>query len=240
MTTPDIPTARKVLPVLAHGFRRSFFGFWAILVLIFLGAGAGVATFGSVHESLWAEAGLVPGYFILVVGILIPPAMLPMFVKNGMTRHQFLIGASIFGLAIAFISASFMLIGFGIENAIYQHYDWPQLNDGELVFTSFSDVPVLFAKHFLIFATYYFGGSLLGSAFYRYGTRQGMLALPISVALITAVEIFVSIGGLGSFVVQVLGIGSPSLAVILIASCALAALTWWLSYRYALGISIRT
>jgi hypothetical protein len=88
-----------------------------ILVLVVTTGVVVISAFGNAGFSLWLlVVGSASKYWLLVVGIMLVSMQLKQFVANGVTRHEFLAGAAVFGLLAAIGFAVIVPLGHGIES----------------------------------------------------------------------------------------------------------------------------
>ena len=91
----------SVVASLLRLWRPMILWFAAILVTVEVVAVTAISAAGPVQFSFWlVVAGAAAKYWPLVAGILLVSTNFRLLVANGVTRHEFLAGAGVFGLVL--------------------------------------------------------------------------------------------------------------------------------------------
>lgn len=175
--------------------RWTILWYWLIFVLVMIVIcifmySAGPEKIESLDESYWlGSGGFSPKIFLLVIGILMTPVSLASFVSNGVTRKHFVAGSTLLMAALALLSSLVFAAGSLLESLVV---DW-------IGFTVKMEHPPLFrvlVEQFFLFAGYSGTGWLIGSAFYRYHWRVGVIISVLSFVPITVMEILADSAGI--------------------------------------------
>lgn len=152
---------------------------WAVVAVGYSAGLGAIAIWGSLDESLWAEA--VAGWQrwpIGGAGVTMATVFGPMFITNGVTRARLAQSAIGSMIVLAVLGSLYVTIGFAIESAVFDANDWThRVNDMRL----FDEVGLWRAglSYALVFAAYFVGGWLVGLAFHRVGWLA-MLFVPLA------------------------------------------------------------
>jgi hypothetical protein len=158
--------------------------FWGVITLVVIGASVVTARFSGIDLSVWELiTGQAAKYWLLVLGLMLVPTHLKLFVANGVTRRDFLLGAGAFGLVTAVIFAALVPIGRGVESLVRTAFGvaadgYPDFSAGEALRDFGHYAPG--AVGWLI------TGALVAAGFYRYPWWVGLLliipfALPLAI-----------------------------------------------------------
>jgi hypothetical protein len=169
---------------------RSLFGayrlvglcFWGVTTLAVVVASIVAARLGGVDFSLWELiTGHAAKYWLLVLGLTMVATNLKIFVANGVTRRDFLLGAGAFGLVAAVVFAALVPIGRAVESLLRNALGvaangYPGYSAGEAV------------RDFGHYAPGAIGwlltGTLVAAGFYRFPWWAGLLLIiPFAVPL---------------------------------------------------------
>ncbi|RJX38782.1 hypothetical protein D3P09_14705 [Paenibacillus pinisoli] len=183
-------TAKRKHPVLIvsnslwSGYRASLIGYWMIFVVVFVGINLFLPNNLSDQmetQGIWAGAGFSPKVYLLVIGILLTPVSMTSYVSNGITRKHFVGGTILLSIPMALISAVVMTLGFPVEQLLR---DWV---GGKEIMAN----PSLLqsgVEFFLGFLAYYVVGWMIGSGFYRYNWKAGVVISILSLLPLILIE----------------------------------------------------
>jgi hypothetical protein len=165
-------------------YRPIIVWFWCTLAVVTVIVTAVFAGFGEVNLSLWMViAGHAMKWWLLVVGVLLVATHFKLYLVNGVTRRDFLLGAGVFGTVTAVGYAALVPIGHGVERLV-----WTAFGDPPEAYPAFSAAEALRDfGHFLPAALGWLAsGALITAGFYRFGWWGGLLllvpgALPLGV-----------------------------------------------------------
>ncbi|OLB74005.1 MAG: hypothetical protein AUI14_24720 [Actinobacteria bacterium 13_2_20CM_2_71_6] len=199
------PRVRLVVRDLVAGHRLMAGLYWAIFAVVYAGLNIGFGLTHGVNTSVWQlSGGQVPRYFLSAVGILLTMLRLPVYVAHGVTRRQVILGGSVFAVLICALWTALTLLGYGIEYAVVV----PRL---PLYPVSLGQVPGLGVVVFLLDLAYLYSGWLLGSLFYRFGVRAGILLTPVAVLPSVGAEFALNVDWNSQPLHFALGNGAPAL-----------------------------
>ena len=169
---------------------RSFFGtyrliglvFWGVVALTVVVASIVAGRFGGLDFSLWQLAtSHAVKYWLLIFGLTMVSGNLKLFVANGVTRRDFLLGAGAFGLITAVVFTALVPIGRGVEwmvrNALgVAANKYPEYSAGEALRD--------FGHYLPGSVGWLITGALVAAGFYRYRWWAGLLLIiPFAVPL---------------------------------------------------------
>lgn len=224
--------ARTGLPMIA--------GYWAIMGTVYAGIIATVLLVGDADVSIWATSGgSAPKYFLMVIGIMLTTAYLPIYVGNGVTRRDFARAASLYIVAVAAVYAVLMTLGYVVEYNLYSAGDlFGGLKD-PYPMRSFADAWSIFVAELFVGAAYLCVGWLLGTCFYRLGTWWGIGLIPLTLVPAVVTEVGFDSLWAGYGINNGLGIEPPPLAIgVLIASAAVA-VAWIVNFALIRAVAIK-
>lgn len=214
---------------LMHTYRWTLSMYWLIFLVIYIAIGvilrAPAVGYEMEAQGLWEGASTSPKIFLLVIGILMTPLSLASFVSNGVTRRHFIWGVS--GLLVVYsaISAIIMVIGYPIEQWIYDRYDWPLELGNPHLFKDASQPWLVFVEYFFLFIAYFGSGWLIGSSFYRFNWKLAVVLCLVTLLPAMAMESVISADWIGSILQKAYDIERASLAVVIpLALCVVALL----------------
>lgn len=194
-------TAKRKHPVLIvggnlwSGYRASLLSYWIIFVLVFVGINLFLPNNLSNQmetQGIWAGAGFSPKVYLLVIGILLTPVSMSSHVSNGITRKHFVGGTIVFAIPMSLISAVVITLGFPVEQLLR---DWVGGNE-IMANPSLMQSGVEF---FLGFLGYYAVGWMIGSGFYRYNWKAGIVISILSLLPLILMEMVGSTGVMDLF-----------------------------------------
>ena len=162
----------KVYSGLMRSYLPTYLWFWPIYIFTFVAVHVILSRFDEefniMDGSLWEGALMAPKIFLLVIGILLTPSSLGLFVTNGITRKHFIGGAAVFVLVTSAVFAFILTIGYPIEKLIYS-MAFPEVDLGQpnLILTAVTS--------FLSFNLYFCVGWLIGTGYYRDNWKLGTI-----------------------------------------------------------------
>jgi hypothetical protein len=165
--------------------------YWAGFVLVVAGIIAAVARFGTVDHSIWEQAAAAPPWYALFIGVHVMNNVLPMYVAQGLTRHEFSIQAAIFALIFAAVLAALVTAGFVLETALYRVMDWPQDLTERHLYAAADDFLLIFMESWLQIPVWFGVGALIAVARYRFDATGLLTIVP---ALIPIALVDIAIG----------------------------------------------
>jgi len=174
-----------VVRSLFRTYRPVALWFWSIVTLVVVVTTAVLASVAEVEVSMWfLIAGQAVKWWLLILGVLLVATHLKLFVANGVTRRDFLIGGGVFGGLCAVVFALMVPIGHGVERLVWTAFGTPP--DGYPAFTA---AAALREAGHLLPGTLgcLVSGALIAAGFYRFNWWIGLLlvvpgALPLVVA----------------------------------------------------------
>lgn len=180
------------------------------------------------ESGVWANSSTSPKIFMLVMGIVLTPVYLASYVSSGITRKHFHIGAiQVFAL-LSLLSACILTIGFPVERALVDWIGAASLPDHPPLFRT------LIENFFLIFG--YFGcGWIIGTAFYRFNWKLGVVICVLSLIPLWTMETIahaagamkgIGLQGLDVDFIPSIGIGLEMLLFLLLSFAVFAVNRW--------------
>jgi hypothetical protein len=158
-------------------------GFVVIVGLITVGFGI----FATVSRSAWELAASLPRWYALFVGVTLVYEFLPLYLGHGQTRRQFAAQAGVTVGLLAPLFAALLVVGYLLEALLYNLAGWPQTLNREHLFSSPTQVPLVFAEHLVQFLAWLAAGALIGAGFYRW-RAGGLLTVPVGLVLVLLAE----------------------------------------------------
>ncbi|HEX6338059.1 MAG TPA: hypothetical protein VFZ85_13950 [Jiangellaceae bacterium] len=233
-TTPALRVARQV----SRGFAPVIAIFLAIVIPLFMGIGV-VSFITDGEGSVWeiAAAGAFK-WFPFALAVLLTPALLPMYVTHGVTRHQFVAGAMLTLVAFAVAVAAIVNLGYAAESAIYRAVDRPHDFRDPHLFASWTEVPLVITEYALLLAALLAGGWLIGTLYYRLHWLWATLLIPAAMAPAGGAELLLQTSWTGSWT-ESMGWTRPSLTVALSVSTLLIGATLALVYALTRSVPIK-
>ncbi|TDD44740.1 hypothetical protein E1263_40150 [Kribbella antibiotica] len=222
---------RQVLNAMYVGSRPMLLVYWAVMLIAFMAGGLIVQflTDGTGH-SIWDYGTQSPKYFSMAVGISLVPAYINAMVAQGVTRRMFSVASSIFLTTAALTTAVLWVIGYQIERWVYSAQGWPQAMENRHLFTSTSQIWLIFAEFALLVVSHEATGWLLGVSFYRLGFWRGLALVPLALIPAAATEFLLVAQWLGGPLSE-LGYHRPSLAIAVPAVVVVTALGLYAGHR---------
>jgi hypothetical protein len=165
-------------------YRPIILWFWCALAVVTAVVTAVLARVAEVNLSLWiVVAGHATKWWLLVVGVMLVAAHFKLYLANGVTRRDFVLGAGVFGTVTALGYAALVPIGHGVERLV-----WTAFGDPPESYPAFSAAGALREFAHLLPATlaWLVSGALITAGFYRFRWWAGLLllvpaALPLAV-----------------------------------------------------------
>lgn len=203
---------------------------------------AAIAIFGTVETSVMAEADGVVAPYAGFIGGYVMYSLLPMHVANGQTRREFGKQAAVFAPIFALAVALLMQVSFLLEWALYSALDWPRDVSSEHLYSSATQLHLVFTEHLLVFLVWIVAGGFVGAAFYR-SSDLGAISIPLGLVLVSAAGIALrgAWGPLGSIYEHLTG--GPAelpLAIAVLIALLAAAVGGWLVWLTIRDIPIRS
>ncbi|MER5644296.1 hypothetical protein [Streptosporangium sp. NPDC002524] len=158
-------------------------GFYVLVVLLTVG----VAMFGTLRISTWEVATQIPRWLALFLGVSLMREFLPLYIAHGQTRRQFGAQAAVTVVLYAPAFSALITLGYLLEALLYNLLDRPQTLMNAHLFSSPTQVPLIFTEYLVQGLAWMVAGALMGAAFYRW-QAGGMLSLPFGVALVVLGE----------------------------------------------------
>jgi len=185
------PRAMVRFPV--DGFLLFIAMLWVPYFILVVAVTIAISIFGTVTTSVWDPATQIIRWFAFGIGAWMVYVYLPVYIAHGATRRNYATTALGFTIAFSVTLASFTTIGFVLERIIYGIGDWPQKLSSDGLFSSPSDLPVIFVAFLMAYGLWTVTGTLLGAAFYRFG-GGGLMAVVPGLLLIGIADLAVDSG----------------------------------------------
>ncbi|WP_328991146.1 hypothetical protein OG394_33325 [Kribbella sp. NBC_01245] len=209
-TTDTAANVWRIVRFIAYSLRAMLLGYWLIMVVGFtlVGVGIHLAT-GTLDESVWDYASQSPKYFSSAIGIMLMPTFFALLVAHGVTRRTIAQAGTAVLLLSATATTCLWIVMYQLESAVYAWQDWPQKFMNPHVFTSNSQVGLIFLEFFLLIMSHQVSGWIIATGFFRFGFWTGLLVLPVGLIPAVVTEFLLIAGWVG----QVLGWDRAPLAV---------------------------
>jgi len=115
-----------VAKFLARTYRPVVLWFLCAVAVIVAAVSIVAARVSDTGFSFWLiTSGHATKWWLLIMGILLVATYLKLYVANGVTRHDFLLGSALFGGLTATAFAVLLPIGHGIEQLVWMIIDTP-------------------------------------------------------------------------------------------------------------------
>jgi hypothetical protein len=227
----DWQRLKQVLVSMNGGMRQMLVGYWAVMLLAFLVVGIilQLATTG-VNSSMWDYGTQSPKYFSMAIGITLTPAFFSLLVAQGVTRRMYSLAAGIYLTGAAAATSLLWVLAYQLEHALYAWQGWPDKLTNPHLFTSTSQVGLIFAEFFLLILSHEIAGWLLGITFVRFGFWLGVLMLPLAVLPAAAAE-FLLVAQWLADILNNAGYHRPPLAVAVPSVLVVSALGLYAGFR---------
>jgi hypothetical protein len=233
-TTPAI----RVWLQVSRGFAPVVAIFLVIIIPVFVSVGV-ASSITDGEGSVWeiAAAGAFK-WFPFALAVLVTPAVLPMYVTQGVTRHQFVVGAILTLGSFALIVAALVSLGYAAESAIQQAVDRPYDLRNPHLFESWTEVPLVVAEYALLLAALLACGWLIGTLYYRLHWLWATLLIPAAMAPAAGAELLLQTSWTGSWT-ESMGWTRPPLTLALLMTTLLIAATVAVVYALTRGVPIK-
>ncbi|MFF2623535.1 hypothetical protein [Oerskovia jenensis] len=183
--------------------------FWAIVLII-----AGIIGYVEVRTDVLDGSvidGVVSGsakFFLFVMGIITPLAMIAVHVAAGGTRRSFIrstwVTAVILGVTFALVAA---VLGY-VEWLVFRAQGWsPDLGRAQL-YADGGQVGTAFLVQLFFCGVYWLSGAAIGMGYYGYGVWRGTFAIPLFLVPLVLVELAFQSGYFGRPFAQAIGLGN--------------------------------
>lgn len=219
-TKPKKHPAINVALQLWAAYRWTLLWYWIVFIIVIVALHILLRDTGGEVDievnGIWAGSSASPKVFMLVFGLMITPVSLAGFVSNGVTRKHFSLGATLFIIGVTLLCTLIFAAGFPVEKAAL---DWFGHSD-QLVH------PPLFrtaAAQFLIIVGYFGMGWLIGTSFYRYNWRVGVIISVLSFVPVTIMEFFAGSAGFLKFLEGRIPIPALNFGIVFILLAVIAA-----------------
>jgi hypothetical protein len=150
----------------------------AIVALVYTGIGIGIATVGTLEDSVWTMVGWNLLWIPFVAGIG-TGTYLPALVAHGISRRSAVTGTIAGMVGLAVVMAAYVQLGFAVEWLAYRATGRPYTLEGQHLFTQPGQVHLVLAEYTLLFAGCVASGWLVWASYYRYGA-PATAALPLA------------------------------------------------------------
>lgn len=229
----------RVVRYMAIGLRPMIAGYWLVMVVSFLSVGVGIhIVTGVTDKSVWDFATQSPKYFCSAIGMAVTPAFLTLMVAHGVTRRTLVVAGSVFLTLNAVATAGLWSAAYLVERVVFVSQDWPQKLSNPHLFTSTSQVGLMFAEFGLFILAHEVAGWLIGTSFYRYGVWKGIALLPLGLLPAVGAELLL----LSQWVGQALestGWERPSLLISAPGVLLISALGLYVNYLLLRSIGLK-
>jgi hypothetical protein len=190
------------------------------------------------ESSVWLFVHGVSSVMLGVFGIIMMPMFFSMYIANGMTRRNFIIGGAVFVVSLSLVIALLQTIGFGIEELAYGAAGIKDVLDRPLVFDSASDGLRVFAICFTTYIAYMVSGWLCGTGYKAFGPVIGTVLIPVAAIPLLLNDFILSedwgwSSAVNESVRDVLPVGVACLIVLAVAAAGI-----WVNYRVARDVAI--
>ncbi|MCA2217221.1 hypothetical protein [Jidongwangia harbinensis] len=165
-------------------YRPIIVWFWCTVAVVAAVGTAVLAQVAEVKLSLWIIiAGHGLKWWLLVIGVMLVATHFKLYLANGVTRRDFLLGAGVFGAITAVGYAAMVPIGHGVEWLVWTAFGGPPES-----YPAFSAAGAVREFGHLLPAAlgWLVSGALITAGFYRFRWWAGLLllvpaALPLAV-----------------------------------------------------------
>jgi hypothetical protein len=223
MTTVDAFNRRRVVAgCLMRGHWRVLVLYTALLVVLFAVFCVGAAAL-SAHPrfSYWEwVAGEHPKYFMVVLGIFLSPVHLPVYVAHGVTRRDFLAGSAMFGGLLTLGFTAFLVVGYGLESAVFSGLGWTAGLGNPHLYTSAGQVGLVVAESVLMLGAHFCAGWLVGTGFQRFGRWWGVGFGVLALLPALGVDLVLD-AGIAARLLHPIGLGRPDLPIAILSAVVL-------------------
>ncbi|MBM2617544.1 hypothetical protein JIG36_18475 [Actinoplanes sp. LDG1-06] len=173
-TNPSEANPMSVNAELFRIFRPLVLWIAAIMIAVEVTAVVAILSVNPMPFSFWlVVVGAMAKYWPLVAGILLISMHFRLFLANGFTRHEYLRGVAVFGLAVVLAFPAVVVLGHGVESTVLGLLD--QRGDGYPLFR-FGDAAAEYLHVLPATAGYLASGILISAGFYRF---RPWIAVPL-------------------------------------------------------------
>lgn len=188
------PPAWSVAHLLARPWGANLGWFWLTMAVVTVGGVIVVQLVtGEVTASVWAWLLDAPKYYLGATGILLTSS-LPMFVGNGVTRRDTIVGMQVVIVGASLASAIMTAVFFGVEAVVFDQFGWSRKVVTDHLFTSGTQSLVVIGESILLYLGWMLTGHLVALGYKRWGGRWGTAALPLTLAPGVAVQVALDVG----------------------------------------------
>jgi hypothetical protein len=181
---------RQVLRTMIVGLRPMIVGYWFVMTVTFLIGGLLTQLFtGGLDHSVWDYGTQSPKYFSAAIGITLTPAIFALLIAHGVTRRMFAVASSIILVGAATATALLWVVSYQVERGIYDWAGLTQTLANPHLFTTTTQVGLIFIEFFLLTLAHEVAGWLIGISFVRFGFWKGLALLPLGVLPAAAAEL---------------------------------------------------
>lgn len=181
--------------------------FWAIVLIV-----AGIIGYVEVRTDILDGSvidGVVSGsakFFLFVMGIITPLAMIAVHVAAGGTRRSFIrsvwFTGVFLGLTFAVVAA---VLGY-VEWLVFRAQGWsPELDRAQL-YVDGGQVGTAFLVQLFFCSVYWLAGAAIGMGYYGFGVWRGTFAIPLFLLPLVLVELAFQSGYFGRPFAQAVGL----------------------------------
>lgn len=169
MTVAPYRTIEEVgISQIRRHLKTIMWSWWPWVVGIALVLRIAIAIYDEFDASMWAAGVSVSPVFLSVIGVIAGGIVMPRFIANGVTRMQFATAALALILSTASLAALITVVGFGVEEIIYNLAGKHHVLTDPVVYDSIPRAMAVFASYFLLNAVYMVAGWTAGLGFYRW------------------------------------------------------------------------
>ncbi|TDU91157.1 hypothetical protein EV138_4758 [Kribbella voronezhensis] len=221
---------RRVLQAMVIGLRPMILGYCLVMVVTFAIGGLITQFAGGIDHSMWDYGTQSPKYFSSAIGITLTPALFTLMIAYGVTRRMFAVASSIMLVGAATAIALLWVVVYQVERVIYDSAGLTQTLTNQHLFTSTSQVGLIFLEFFLLIVSHEVAGWVIGIGFYRFGFWKGLALLPLGLVPAAAAE-FLLVAQWLAQALENTGYHRPPLAVAVPGVLAVSALGLYYGYR---------
>ncbi|HYI15912.1 MAG TPA: hypothetical protein VEX37_11015 [Thermomicrobiales bacterium] len=215
---------------------------WLGLLVVVIAIAVGNAIWGSVGGSYWDDAvSSIPQWYVAFMAGFLAYSFLPALIAHGQTRREFGQQALIYSVVFSAALALLVIIGFGVEAAVFAVMDWPHGIDGGHLFTSSGQVHLIFAEFLMRFLVWSSAGFLVGAGFYR-SEEAGGGALAVAWIPVAITEMALGTQYGSPIVLFRLVWEPPTIHPLIVLAIGVAAfaVTVWMAWKVVRDIPIRS
>jgi hypothetical protein len=156
---------------------------WLAATVVVFGITSVVSFFRPVEISGWQIASQAVRWFCFAIGIYLGWSVLQLHVTHGGTRRGYWIRMLAFCAAYTPLVALLYTVSFLAESGFYSLLGWPHVMDERSLYSSASELPLVFIESLLLFTLFLLAGLFISAMWYRSGIMGG---LSIVVGLVCA------------------------------------------------------